>query len=510
MAALAPALVAAPTLLQWLPCAASCACCLGQGACAVCCSAASCFGCARYNAFLSRLSYLLVYFFSACLGIAMRYWGQAWLQGAATAVSSQALPGFCAAAQCWGMQAAYRISLAVAVFFALLCALAVAVPVTHLGGWLAKLVLYVILLGLSFLPPNDALLQYAAVARGFSALFLLLQVLIIIDFAYNAHEWLVSRVDAKNAEFEARGFEPGLLSNGWGVLYVAASLMLLLSSLAGLGAMFFFFGNLCQLHNFFISETLVLGVVATLVSLSAPVRRGLLPPSIIWAYNTYLCFGAITNNPDGSCNPFAGSGQSEAAIFGGLVVAALSVSWSAFANAGSISSAVRLQADGPGMGANSERAPSVVVSDWPNGAGSPKNSNVGPGFSAPYQGQQRPGEGGNETSEREHVRSSPRQPLREAGDDSGDEAALRASKPWLFDATMCIAGMYLAMLVTNWGSPDASNSLTGNPELSAASMWARISTQFVIHALFLWSLVAPLCCPGRDFGASPGRRADAL
>jgi hypothetical protein len=253
----AAAAAAVPWVAAWLPCLASCACCAAQSACSVCCSLAACFGC-RYNAFLAKMTYVAIFFGSACLAIFFRYWGEAAL-GSAVALASAAYPGFCAAAQCWGLQAAYRVSLALAVFFAFLGLLAAAVPVTHLGGWLVKLLLYAALLGLAFLPPNESLLQYAAAARGFSVFFMLAQVLIIIDFAYNAHEWLAERVERANAAFAARSFEPGLLSNGWAVLYVGASLACIGGAVAGLGAMYFVFGRgACQLQNFFISETLVL------------------------------------------------------------------------------------------------------------------------------------------------------------------------------------------------------------------------------------------------------------
>ena len=89
-----------------------------------------------------------------------------------------------------------------------------------------------------------------------------------------------------------------------------------------------------------------------------------------------------------------------------------------------------------------------------------------------------------------------------SGPSEGEVEALRASSPWVFDAIMCLAGMYLAMLVTNWCDPKAANSPAGNPELSEASMWVRIGTQFAIHVIFLWSIVAPLCFPNRDFGSS--------
>ena len=534
------AAVAAPWVLSWLPCLASCACCAAQGACSVCCSLAACFGC-RYNAFLAKMTYVAIFFGSACLAIFFRYWGEATL-GGVVALGSAAYPGFCAAAQCWGLQAAYRVSLALCVFFGLLCLLAAAVPVTHLGGWLVKLLLYGVLLGLAFAPGNDVLLQYAGVARGFSVLFMLAQVLIIIDFAYNAHEWLVERVDRANADFAARNFEPGLLSNCWGVLYVGGSLALIGGAVASLCAMYVVFGRgACQLQNFFISETLVLGLAFVFLCMSNAVRKGLLPPAILFAYNAYLCFGALTNDPDPLCNPTA-AGQGDASIFSGLAIAALSVTWRAYSSAGSIEGAVRLDAAASSAAAATARArplpplPPVKSTtnvahgagalDWPTptggsggggggGGGGAAALAVGPAaFAGADKAATAPASASPSYQQDASVADEERALARSAAPVAGGGAldasgpseveveALRASSPWVFDAIMCLAGMYLAMLVTNWGDPKAANSPAGNPELSEASMWVRIGTQFAIHVIFLWSIVAPLCFPNRDFGSS--------
>lgn len=69
---------------------------------------------------------------------------------------------------------------------------------------------------------------------------------------------------------------------------------------------------------------------------------------------------------------------------------------------------------------------------------------------------------------------------------------------WVFHMTMLFAGLYLAMLLTNWGDSSTAAE-TGNPELSIASMWVRIVSQWVIYGLYAWSLMAPFCCPNRDF-----------
>lgn len=70
---------------------------------------------------------------------------------------------------------------------------------------------------------------------------MLLQAFILVDFAYTVHEWLLARIDAEEARIgreHGMDWEPGLLSNGWKVVYVALAFGLLLATLAGLGGMF--------------------------------------------------------------------------------------------------------------------------------------------------------------------------------------------------------------------------------------------------------------------------------
>ena len=402
------------------------------------------------------------------------------------------------------MQAAYRISFAVTIFFAFLAVLAYIVPITHLGGWLAKLLLYIAVLIGSFFIDNSVMLQYADVARGFSVIFLLCQVLIIIEFAYSIHEYIIAKMDETDEKFKNSGFEPGLLSNCWGVLYVTLSILLIIASLSSIGAMFWAFGNSCQLHNFFISETLVVGVICIIVSLNDTINRGLLPPSILFAYNTYICFGALTNNPDGSCNPFVNQ-SSDASIFTSLIITVLSVTWMAYSSAGTLYNAVN---------SDEKRDTDAIVSEWPPVGSKTSPSSTGiskgtepsspgavviaPGSAAAYQQSADEERGGPSSSSSSSSQGKPLVDENKADDDD-DDATLRSSHPWVFGLVMSLAGMYLAMLATNWGNPSSANNISGNPELSLSSMWARIGSQFAIHVLFIWTMFAPLCFPNRQF-----------
>lgn len=61
----------------------------------------------------------------------------------------------------------------------------------------------------------------------------------------------------------------------------------------------------------------------------------------------------------------------------------------------------------------------------------------------------------------------------------------------LFHASMATGAVYMSMLLTNWGT------IAGHH--SAAQMWVSIVSQWVSMALYAWTLVAPKCCPNREF-----------
>ena len=61
---------------------------------------------------------------------------------------------------------------------------------------------------------------------------------------------------------------------------------------------------------------------------------------------------------------------------------------------------------------------------------------------------------------------------------------------------MCAAAMYLAMLLTLWGSAVVQGQQL---QFSQFSGWVSLAMQWVTVVLFLWSLLAPVWLPDRDF-----------
>jgi hypothetical protein len=61
---------------------------------------------------------------------------------------------------------------------------------------------------------------------------------------------------------------------------------------------------------------------------------------------------------------------------------------------------------------------------------------------------------------------------------------------------MCIASIYVSMLVTNWISVDLT---TGIIQSSNFGFWVRVCVSWATFLLYIWTLIAPRVCPGRDF-----------
>lgn len=95
-------------------------------------------------------------------------------------------------------------------------------------------------------------------------------------------------------------------------------------------------------------------------------------------------------------------------------------------------------------------------------------------------------------------------PLIESGDmESGkDDSKAADAQPVSYSYTFfhlifALASMYSAMLLTGWTS-----STSGSSELidvGWTSVWVRVCTEWVTAALYVWTLVAPLVLPDREF-----------
>lgn len=65
-----------------------------------------------------------------------------------------------------------------------------------------------------------------------------------------------------------------------------------------------------------------------------------------------------------------------------------------------------------------------------------------------------------------------------------------------FHLVFALASMYIAMLMTGWGTNPQERDLI---DVGWTSVWVKLVTQWVTAATYIWMLIAPAVFPDRDF-----------
>ena len=95
-------------------------------------------------------------------------------------------------------------------------------------------------------------------------------------------------------------------------------------------------------------------------------------------------------------------------------------------------------------------------------------------------------------------------PLLEEGELESGKEEKKGSEPkpvsysyTFFHLIFALASMYSAMLLTGWTSSASDSSEL--IDVGWTSTWVRICTEWATAALYIWTLVAPLVLPDREF-----------
>lgn len=304
----------------------------------------------------------------------------------------------------------------------------------HHGGWTVKVVVWAVLIALMFFLPNVVITIYEMLSKFGSGFFLLVQVIILLDFTHTWNDSWVAKDEQK-----------------WYIALLAISAVCYLAAFAFSGVLFIWFnpsGHDCGLNVFFIVMTMILAFAFAVIALHPKVNGSLLPASVISAYCAYVCYTGLSSEPrDYECNGLHHHSKqvSTSTLVLGMLTTVLSVVYSAV------------------------RAGSSTTFLSP-----PSSPRAGSG-----------------------------KPLLEDELESGKgDKTEGESKPVSYSYTFfllifALASMYSAMLLTGW-----SSSTTESSELidvGWTSVWVRICTEWATAALYVWTLVAPLILPDREF-----------
>ncbi|KAJ7009859.1 hypothetical protein D5086_000347 [Populus alba] len=336
--------------------------------------------------------------------------------------------------------AVLRVSLGNFLFFTILAIMMVGVKnqkdprdSLHHGGWMGKVVCWCLLVIFMFFLPNEIVSFYESISKFGSGLFLLVQVVLLLDFV---HGWNDKWV--------------GYDEQFWYAALFAVSFVCYVGTFAFSGLLFHWFtasGQNCGLNTFFIVMTLIFAFVFAVIALHPAVNGSVLPASVISLYCMYLCYSGLSSEPrEYECNGLHRHSKavSTSTLTIGLLTTVLSVVYSAV-RAGSSTTLL-----------------------------SPPSS----------------------------PRAGADKPLLPLDSKPSEQEEKEKAKPVTYSYTFfhiifSLASMYSAMLLTGWStSVGESGKLV---DVGWPSVWVRILTGWATAGLYIWSLVAPILFPDREF-----------
>jgi hypothetical protein len=441
-------------------------------ACACCSTLNSCCKKGKTSATTAKVLYLLFIVVACVTAVLLRFYGTHLF------VDFYAFKWGCVGddvEKCSGIYAVYRISFALTAFF-LIMIFTSASSEFAMNYWFLKTSIFLALIVGSFFIPNQMFETYASIARVVSVCFLVLQILILLDFAYGMHELLGNKIEQADAAIEHEGREGGCCTNKWRSWYAVSALGMLLVGFGGVIAMFVFTTHaedVCSADNAFISLTLIFGLIYTIAapmeSLNPPNGRGLLPPAVVFVYSVWLCWSSLTSNPDTGCNPLGSKGDESTF---NLVVGTLFSSCSLAYCSWSASQAYPVLFEG---GDKDPASQPMLDDDATTEA--VLSGEVG------AKGKKPDAHDAAERGESSEDEDSP----------SPSESDGGRVKWWFFMLIMLMGSVYMSMLLTDWAPS------SGGEMKSSLSMWVKILAAWGTNLLFFWSLIAQRCCPNRDF-----------
>ena len=371
------------------------------------------------------------------------------------------------AAHCQGDAAVYRISFVLAVFFfIMMIGSKVFGEGFHAGLWGVKIFIYIGMMVGCFFIDNSVFNNsgYAWVSRIVSALFLVLQILILVEFGYKWNEsWVNKAYEGALTDYD------GPSNKSYLYYILACAGFMYVGSIVGIVLMFMYYGKPmaghdddCGTHNFFIAWTLICVICMTALSLFREQlvgeghRGAILPAAVISAYCTYLLWSAMNSDPDMICNPSYdpdNNGPSTANVVLGLVVATCSLcytAWSASVNAGTL-----WDGGNDEEAAEAEEQKQLAEADGAGGGETLGGEEAGSHLSL---------EDGTKRSQKRAAKKYTVSDEDGGGGGGGKTVANGSAKErgigepyWFFHLIMCTAAMYMAMLLTNWGAGEGTS-----------------------------------------------------
>eukprot|EP01083_Nonionella_stella_P027151 74707_1 len=451
----------------------------------ICCGACNRCGEAKTGA-ISRMPYIFLFLVSAIFALLMSLYGETEF-------------GFkfyhthiCHTDQCAGNGSVFRVSLCLFIFELFHVLIITKATAFHYVWFPFKFLAFVAALVCSFVIDdlNSIFDEWGEIARFFSGLYLLIQLLIFISWAYDVNEYLRTRGDQLYEFNEEHAYShkccceciPGNCYH-WSLGIISVGCLLATFVCLALFYPLYDQNNSnphCGTHESVTSITIILaGLTATFSVVRGDGSFGV--AAMICFYSTFILFNAMQADPDDttgheSCNLFHRS-RHGLSLWIGFFVTLCSLFYAAMRSDMMVilgkdpKFVVREDSEDTDMKVQSlltkENKKEAILMDEEVGT-----TEVVSNYDDVDDGQNKA--------------------LGDEEEEDEDQESLDKKSNIYFHIVLMLASAYMSMLFTNWGTNKDAIATTGTISfiVGVASSW----TAFV---LFWWTLCAPALCPHR-------------
>eukprot|EP00210_Caulerpa_lentillifera_P008625 g8228.t1 len=317
------------------------------------------------------------------------------------------------------------------------------------GNWPVKAFFLFLSLALPFFIPGD-MVWFEWLARIGSAFYLVLQTIFLVDFVYALNDaWFVQAEQSKVYL--------------WALLATVIGLYAIHGTFIGLG--FHYFkpdgAGACSFNVSLWVWTLLITLAFSIMSVMDYFSTGsLFPSSVMSAYCGFLCFSAMQSEPeDYSCNGLADKDSAKGtSIFFGLCITLIVVVYSALRAGSNTDTLAFTRSD------EDTHAEETLLT------------------SAGLDGQS------EAPRDQEATRNADRSAM--------DEFRPVPYNYSFFHVVFSLASLYVAMLLSSWGTDDNHGVQVG---VSWTSVGVKMASQVFTALLYIWTLVAPVLFQDRVF-----------
>jgi len=393
----------------------------------------------------------------------------------------------------------YRITAAVALYHGLLAILFVKVkssrdPRASIqdGWWFFKLLIMIAFVVVAFVIPPAAFVGYSYVALIGAFLFILIQLVLLVDLAHSLQErWVRNYEETKDCI--------------WAFLLLGGSIAAYVVMIVGYVLMYVFF-NECQLNTILVTVAAVTVCCVTIISVLPKLqdknpRSGLFQSAVVCGFATYLIASAILAEPQSlACKKWNTNGSVFTVLLG-VAFSFAAVGYNVFSAAGSSKDfgfgrreqAAEVQEEREQL-LQDERNEEELAMAEADANTSTAISERADELVAVKEGRKTPARiiNSHDVGDEEEQRIST---------DDEDEAVTYSYS--FFHLVFVLAVLYVAMILTNWKSVsskyDAENGNQVNVDYGMTAVWVKFASFVTVMLIYVWTLLAPVIFPNRQW-----------